>query len=207
MKEKEYLTEPHPLPPFFPKGARLLLLGSFPPPRSRWSMEFYYPNFQNDMWRIFGMAFFEDKDHFLNADKKSFCEQRIRDFLTATGIALTDSGQEVVRQKANASDKFLDIRETIDLRQVLQQLPDCIAIAATGQKATDTLLTLVEAKEPKIGTATACVYAGRRLQLYRMPSSSRAYPKPLAEKAAAYKKMFEALQMTGPQNPDEKTEP
>lgn len=88
MKENEIKTETHPLDPFFPDGAQVLMLGSFPPPRSRWKMDFYYPNFQNDMWRIFGLVFFENKDHFLTADKKSFCEQRIREFLTQKGIAL-----------------------------------------------------------------------------------------------------------------------
>lgn len=59
------LPETHPLEPFLPEGARLLMLGSFPPARQRWSMEFYYPNFQNDMWRIVGLSFFGDKGHFL----------------------------------------------------------------------------------------------------------------------------------------------
>ena len=45
-------TEQHPLKPFLPANARLLMLGSFPPQRKRWSMEFYYPNWNNDMWRI-----------------------------------------------------------------------------------------------------------------------------------------------------------
>ena len=101
--------------PFFPKGARLLMLGSFPPPRNRWKMDFYYPNFQNDMWRIFGLVFFEEKDYFLTEDKKSFCESRLREFLESKGIALTDSGREVIRRQDNASDKFLEIVQTIDL--------------------------------------------------------------------------------------------
>ena len=54
-------TELHPLEPFFPEGTKLLMLGSFPPARKRWKMEFYYPNFQNDMWRIFGLVFSENK--------------------------------------------------------------------------------------------------------------------------------------------------
>jgi len=44
--------ETHPLPPFLPPNAKLLMLGSFPPPATRWKMNFYYPNYQNDMWRI-----------------------------------------------------------------------------------------------------------------------------------------------------------
>lgn len=187
--------EVHPLEPFFPVGARVLMLGSFPPKKERWKMDFYYPNFQNDMWRIFGVVFFGEKDYFLTDNKKSFCEQRIRDFLIEKRIALTDSGREVVRQKDNASDKFLEIVRTIDLAEVLGQLPDCVAIVTTGQKATDTLLTLIEAEQPKVGAYAEFVFGDRPMRLYRMPSSSRAYPKPLNEKAADYRKMFEELGM------------
>lgn len=56
--------EYHPLSPFLPEGARVLMLGSFPPPRERWCMDFFYPNPQNDMWRIMGQVFFGDKTHF-----------------------------------------------------------------------------------------------------------------------------------------------
>lgn len=193
MKENEIKTEQHPLPPFFPEGTRVLMMGSFPPKRERWKMDFYYPNFQNDMWRIFGIVFFEDKDYFLTADKKSFCEQRIRDFLTHKGIALTDSGREVIRQKDNASDKFLEIVKTVDVGEVLRQLPLCRAIVTTGQKATDTLLTLVQAGQPVVGGFVTFTFEGKEIRLYRMPSSSRAYPKPLAEKAEIYKQMFTEL--------------
>ena len=47
-------SERHPLEPFLPENARLLMLGSFPPKRIRWSMEFFYPNLQHDMLRIVG---------------------------------------------------------------------------------------------------------------------------------------------------------
>ena len=57
----EQLIEVHPLPPFAPEGAKMLMLGSFPPPRARWKMDFFYPNFQNDMWRIFGVVFFKPR--------------------------------------------------------------------------------------------------------------------------------------------------
>ena len=50
-------TELHPLGFFLPENTRLLMLGSFPPPKARWSMDFYYPNIQNDMWRILWLDF------------------------------------------------------------------------------------------------------------------------------------------------------
>ena len=54
--------EEHPLEPFLPANAVLLMLGSFPPQKKRWSMDFFYPNLQNDMWRIVGLIFFQDKE-------------------------------------------------------------------------------------------------------------------------------------------------
>lgn len=193
MTDKQNPIEQHPLPPFFPVEAKVLMLGSFPPPRARWKMDFYYPNLQNDMWRIFGLVFFREKDYFLTEDKKSFCENRIRSFLTEKGIALSDTAREVIRQKDNASDKFLEVVSVIDLEKVLHELPDCRAIITTGQKATDILLSLLEAEEPKVGEYSEALFRGRSLRLYRMPSSSRAYPKPLPEKAAVYEAMFREL--------------
>ncbi len=174
--------EIHPLPPFFPKDAKMLMLGSFPPPKERWKMDFFYPNFQNDMWRIFGIVFFKDKDYFLTHDRKSFHETNIRTFLTSRGIALWDTAMEVNRQKGNASDKYLEVLRPIDLEQALFQLPLCRTIVVTGQKAMDTLLMLTNATEPKVGESTETFFQGRNLRIYRMPSSSRAYPKPLHEK-------------------------
>ena len=40
--------ESHPFEPFLPEGARILMLGTFPPAEHRWCMPFYYPNFHND---------------------------------------------------------------------------------------------------------------------------------------------------------------
>ncbi|MEG1586219.1 MAG: uracil-DNA glycosylase family protein [Bacteroidales bacterium] len=184
------MTEIHPLQPFLPPNAVLLMLGSFPPKQNRWSMEFYYPNMQNDMWRIFGLIFFHDKDHFLRVNGKSFDKEKIIAFLKEKGIALSDTATEVIRQKDNASDKHLDVVTPVDLHAMLAQIPECRAIAVTGQKAMDTILTLIDAAEPKVGDYSEFTFEGREMRLYRMPSSSRAYPKPIKTKAESYAKMF-----------------
>ena len=124
----EIAVETHPLSPFLPHNAKLLMLGSFPPPQSRWKMDFYYPNYQNDMWRIFGLIFFKDKDYFLDLPNKCFKEQQIRDFLTEIGIAIFDTAYQVKRLQGNASDKFLEIVTATDLSQLLGQIPMSIAL-------------------------------------------------------------------------------
>ena len=187
--------EQHPLEPFLPAKARLLMLGSFPPQKKRWSMDFFYPNLNNDMWRIFGVLFFNDKEHFLNETRKAFVRERIIDFLEEKGIALFDTASSIRRLQDNASDKFLEVVEATDVAVLLRRLPECKAIVTTGQKATDTLRRQFDVEEPKVGDYSEFVFEGRAMRLYRMPSSSRAYPLALDKKAAAYRIMFQDLQM------------
>ena len=83
-------TESHPLQPFLPPNAKLLLLGSFPPPQARWCMDFFYPNFQNDMWRIMGQVFFGDTLHFVEpSPKHTFRYEAIVDFCRAKALLFT----------------------------------------------------------------------------------------------------------------------
>jgi G:T/U-mismatch repair DNA glycosylase len=191
----ELEIETHPLQPFLPVNAKLLMLGSFPPPKTRWKMDFYYPNYQNDMWKIFGLVFFQNKEHFLDLANKNFKEQLIRDFLTEKGIAIFDTAYQVIRLKGNASDKFLQIAKPTDLVQLLQDIPQCHNVMTTGDKATDTLmLSMPEGTEkPQIGQSSKTYFAERDMTLYRMPSSSRAYPLPVEKKAEAYAQLFNEI--------------
>lgn len=188
-------SELHPLKPFLPAGARLLMLGSFPPQRVRWSMDFFYPNLQNDMWRIVGLVFFADKSHFLAPDGKRFDKERIECFCREKGLALYDTAEEIIRLKNNASDNFLQVVREVDLPRLLATVPDCRAIVTTGQKATDVIVRLTGCAEPPVGESVEFAYADRMLRLYRMPSSSRAYPKPVEWKADYYRRMFAACGM------------
>lgn len=183
-------TEKHPLVPFLPENARILMLGSFPPPRARWSMEFYYPNWGNDMWRIIGHVFFGDRHYFEAKGCKCFDKEAVEGFCRAKGIALYDTASEVLRLKENASDKFLEVVTPTDIPALLQQIPECCAIVTTGQKATGLAVAALCCQEPPLGGFTTAEALGRRVHLWRMPSSSRAYPLALEEKASHYSRMF-----------------
>lgn len=183
--------EIHPLAPFLPPNAQLLLLGSFPPPRKRWSMDFFYPNYTNDMWRIFGLIFFDDKDHFVDIEKKKFCKDNIEQFLREKAIAVSDTVAVANRLNGNASDLTLEVVEPLNLAGILDQIPRCHTLVTTGQKATDTLLSITGSPAPEIGGFVDFLYHNRRLRLYRMPSTSRAYPKPLTDKAKIYRTIFQ----------------
>ena len=127
--------------------------------------------------------------------------QQLRNEQLGNGIALYDTATTVRRLQDNASDKFLEIVEPTDVRQLLKQLPLCRAIVTTGQKATDTLRAeLGIEEEPPVGGKTAFQTDGRSLWLYRMPSSSRAYPLALEKKAAIYQLMFSDLRLIKKEN-------
>ena len=199
----EQPIERHPLEPFLPENARVLFLGSFPPQKKRWCMEFYYPNFINDHWRIEGEIFFGDRNHFVLNERKAFNREAIISFCQEKGIAFYDTATAIRRLKDNASDEFLEVVEPTDIRALLARLPHCEAIVTTGQKATDTLCQyFVIESTPKVCTSIVIPIIsncdGNEVRLYRLPSSSRAYPLAFDKKVAAYRKMFMAVGMTTP---------
>jgi G:T/U-mismatch repair DNA glycosylase len=185
--------ESHPFEPFLPDGALVLMLGTFPPKPERWSMEFYYPNKINDMWRLIGLIFFGDKNHFWIDKEKRFDLPKLKSFLTEKKIALYDTATRVRRLKDNASDKYLDIVETIDLNKFFKARPTIRAIVTAGEKATGVVAEKAGVDVPKMGEVVNCTYHNHDFVLYRMPSSSRAYPLSLEKKAAAYRSMFRQL--------------
>ena len=187
--------ESHPFEPFLPENAKVLMLGSFPPPETRWSMKFYYPNKTNDMWRIMGLVFFGDKTHFITGDGRHFDKDAIMRFCAKAGIALFDTASEVKRLKDNASDKFLEIVSPADIGALLARMPGCKAIVTTGQKAAETAAAYFGCPVPSPGTFTETTWKDDKgqsspLRLWRMPSSSRAYPLSLEKKAETYRRMF-----------------
>ena len=191
-------VEYHPLIPFLPTNAKVLFLGSFPPQRKRWCMDFYYPNFINDHWRIEGAVFFGDRHHFVDEEEKRFKLTDIIAFCQEKGLAFFDTSTAVRRLQDNASDKFLEVVEPTDIQALIAQLPQLRTIVTTGEKATETLCTTMKISSlPKVNTFVPVPdtynQAGEQLVLYRLPSSSRAYPLTFEKKVEAYKRMFEQM--------------
>ena len=187
-------TERHPFEPFLPENARILFLGSFPPQPKRWSMPFYYPNWSNDFWRVMGLLFFADKDHFAVPGQKRFDQVRVEAFCREQGLALYDTACEVRRLQDNASDKFLEVVTPTDLPALLACIPECRTLVTTGQKATDVIVGTFGCAEPPVGGHVEIVIDGcRPLSFWRMPSTSRAYPLALERKAVFYRRLWPHL--------------
>lgn len=186
--------EYHPFEPYTPPNAKILIMGTFPPKKERWSMDFYYPNRINDFWRIMGIIFYGDKDYLYDSDTRTFKLPLIKTMLDEKGIALNDTGHAVRRLKDNASDKYLEIIEPVPLMDVLARIPQCHALATTGEKAGETLASITDTVSPKIGESVFTRLSdGREVEIFRMPSTSRAYPLSIDKKAAYYAKMLHQI--------------
>jgi len=186
-------VEYHPLRPFLPTNAKVLFLGSFPPQRKRWCMDFYYPNFLNDHWRIEGQIFYDDKNHFVDLEYKRFKMDEIISFCQEKGLAFFDTATAIRRLQDNASDKFLEVVEPTDIRTLIAQLPHLRAIITTGEKAAETICASLDIPTiPKVNgfVEVPSLTANVPLLLYRLPSSSRAYPLSFDKKVEAYRQIL-----------------
>ena len=183
--------ERHPWPPYIPQRARYLFLGTFPPKPERWSMQFFYPNRINDFWRVMGLIFMGDRDALWDAEAGRFDLDAIKALLDREGIALWDTAMAVRRLKDNASDKFLEIVEPINLTVLLDAYPSISQIVATGEKAAMVVAAQAAINVPSIKEPVDCSVANHPIRFWRMPSTSRAYPLALDKKAEAYRAVFE----------------
>ena len=189
-------VEYHPLRPFLPRRARVLFMGSFPPQRKRWCMEFYYPNFNNDHWRIEGEVFFGNRNWFVDEGRKGFRLDDIVAFCQEKGIAFYDAATAVRRLQDNASDRFLEVVEPTDVRALVAGLPRLRAVVTTGQRAAETLcatlgMDTVPGVNGVVDVPGMRNLEGEQVVLCRLPSSSRAYPLAFDRKVEAYRRMFD----------------
>ena len=99
--------ETRPFPPFLPKKATVMMMGTFPPEQSKRAMEFHYPNFQNDMWRVFGLVFFDEKDHFRNGEEIPDCKHIGTTGGKATEILLSLLPEKVKLPKTGETIPFV----------------------------------------------------------------------------------------------------
>ncbi|MDA5134487.1 DNA glycosylase [Psychrobacter sp. ANT_H3] len=201
-------VETHPFGPVLPPDATVMMMGTFPPTADKWAMRFHYPNFYNDMWRIYGSVFFDDVNYFRVGDEKRFDPERIRAFMFERGIASCPTVTQAIRETGNASDKNLTVVTAVNLDSILPQVPKVETLFTTGGKATEVLLNLLaeppaKSKYPKTNQSMDYPYEWQsdnnkkadvnNLTLYRLPSTSRAYPLALDKKVAAYKDFFKKI--------------
>lgn len=134
----EYKEEPHPWSPFIPKNANRLILGTFPTAEiNRSAYDFYYPNPNNDFWKvIFGVA---DKNlkNFLHEDQIKIRKEIL--FELKMGIA--DMGKKIFRQKNSSKDDNLFPIEYTDIFSLLDSNSEINKIIITSSSGCNSVLS------------------------------------------------------------------
>jgi len=118
---------------------------------------------------------------------------QIVELLTGLGIAIYDTATAVIRTQGTASDKDLEVVEPTNLDALLERMPQLQAVVTTGEKATSLFAGHYQITPPKVGTWAPFQFQNRTLRLYRMPSSSRAYPMKVERKAEFYHAMLQDI--------------
>jgi G:T/U-mismatch repair DNA glycosylase len=149
------VDEDHPIGPFVHADSRVLICGTFPPVKK--SIKFYYPNSNNDMWKVLGDIFFDNTGHFyttveaakdgkekrLPTSRVVRCldEAKIRRFAASQPIGFFDVCARIRRTRGNSSDHNIETLERTDVFQhVLAHTSRCEAIITTGTLALTMLL-------------------------------------------------------------------
>ena len=140
-----------------------------------------------------GLIFYNNKNQFLDNTLKRFCIDKIQKFLDKNDIAIGDSALVVNRLADNASDKYLNIITPLPLLDTLKRIPNCQAVISTGEKAAQIIAKQTNTIIPSIGSFTQASIHGKEIKIFRMPSTSRAYPLSIEKKAQFYKDMFSAI--------------
>lgn len=123
----------HTIPPVFNENSKVLVLGSFPSPKSR-EMGFFYGHRQNRFWEVISKVFEEPFPETVEAR---------RDFLLRRGIAMWDvcASCDIV----GASDSSIKNAVPNDFSEILEK-GNIRAVFCTGKTSHKLYTKLCEAK-------------------------------------------------------------
>jgi G:T/U-mismatch repair DNA glycosylase len=138
-----------------------------------------------------GLLLLGDKQALYDVATKKYDLDGIKALTIKHGIALSDTAVKIRRLAGNASDKFLEIVEPRQIAALLSELPCCTDVVTTGEKASSVAAEQANTLLPAMGEFVEWKLNGdRSIRLWRMPSTSRAYPLKLEKKAEFYAKVL-----------------
>jgi double-stranded uracil-DNA glycosylase len=157
------------LPPIAAPDVRLFILGSLPGDASLEARR-YYAHPRNQFWRLLG--------HVLGEQLEDLAYQERLQQLRIHRIGLWDVVASANRR--GSLDQAIREAEHNRIERLIEEFGDLEAVAFNGGKAA--------------AIGRALIGHGNRLRLIDLPSSSPAYTRPFAEKAAAWEALREFVQ-------------
>ncbi|WET03354.1 hypothetical protein P0R33_03245 [Flavobacterium sp. YJ01] len=184
ITKNTFAQEIHPWQPFVPKKADKIILGTFPThERNRGSYKFYYPNPNNEFWKIlFDIAGLGSED----SQEKDPVKLR-KQVLAKLGLGIADICTVIYRQKTSSNDNALFPIEFTDIFRLLDNHPNIKTLIVTSSsKSSSTLAWLHQYcslngytfKIPKgrLPKSTILKFTNRTIRIEIIPSSSGQSP-------------------------------
>ncbi len=195
ITKNTFAQEIHPWQPFVPKKADKIILGTFPThERNRGSSKFYYPNPNNEFWKIlFDIAGLGSED----SQEKDPVKLR-KQVLAKLGLGIADICTVIYRQKTSSNDNALFPIEFTDIFLLLDNHPNIKTLIVTSSsKSSSTLAWLHQYcslngytfKIPKgrLPKSTILKFTNRAIRIEIIPSSSGQSPIRGNERLEMYK--------------------
>ncbi|MGZ3920160.1 MAG: hypothetical protein ACXVNM_05760 [Bacteroidia bacterium] len=183
MKDS-YSREIHPPWEYEVPGMKVLILGNFPPHQKRWDYEFFYPNKQNNFWKVLaainGVNLKETKGPAAVEERKKIMKN--------LKIGVYNLAKVISRKNSSARDTDIEILEYMDIFSVIKkhrQLKKIILAGFAAKNSTArTFLHLLEKKgvkhdlpsEIKAGTSFNIYMEQRVINCVILNSTSTAFP-------------------------------
>lgn len=120
--------EIHPWNWYHPKGAKTIIIGTFPPTVNNWSYDFFYPNKNNYFWKI--LAGIAGKEIKHNTGKEAVEERK--QLLNELKVGVSDMGKIIRRTADNSLDGSLEPVEYMDIGRILKENPSITKIIFTS---------------------------------------------------------------------------
>lgn len=180
----QYKEEQHPWPPFIPPGADKLILGSFPTnDKNRGAYEFFYPNPNNDFWRILFAAADKQLEKYSEMEPIESRKQILIDLK----LGIADIGKKVFRQRDNSKDSNLFPIEYTDIFLLLESHPLIKKIIITSSSGVNSVLSWFQhyclinkhsfqIPKGKLPLTTKLFFCNREIEINIISSTSRLSP-------------------------------
>jgi G:T/U-mismatch repair DNA glycosylase len=128
---EEFSIETHPDWDFDFPEMRTLILGNFPPHKKRWDYEFFYPNKQNNFWRV--LAAINGKP--LKEMKGLQAVEERKRIMRNLKTGVMNIAGKVRRKGHSARDTDIEIIEYKDVLSVIKKHPELNTIIIAGYSA------------------------------------------------------------------------
>jgi G:T/U-mismatch repair DNA glycosylase len=109
-------------------GMRALILGTFPPHKTKRHYEFYYPNSQNRFWKV--MA--EIAKTKLSQNKGPQAVKERKRLMRRLKVGVQNIGKTILRDDKSSADKDIEITEFQDILGIINANDSLQAILLTG---------------------------------------------------------------------------